>query len=97
MPHVISRLGDLLKNYDMKNTRLEYLKSALENIKNDEHAHISLKLVLRILDIYPSQTSSLEDNSKALVLQTLQTENDLFSLVLTQFKEFKESVLANVA
>ncbi len=52
--------------------------------------------MLRILDIYPSQTSSLEDNSKAMVLQTLQTEHDLFSLVLTQFKEFKASVLAGV-
>ena len=55
------RLGELLKNWDMKTIRLEYIKTVLQNIKDNKYVLNSIKVLLKLLDIYPTMTSSLED------------------------------------
>lgn len=43
--HIINRLGDLLKNWDMKTHRLVYLEKAISNIRNNKLVTSSFKMM----------------------------------------------------
>ncbi len=97
LDYALSKLGDLLKCWALKEHRLPVIQKCLENIKNNISVIQSLKILNKTIESFPIKDPGTEIYTQSMIMEELcGPKYDVLKTLLDSLKLFKQRVLSKI-
>jgi len=88
----LNKFCDIMKNWELKDERIDVLYGCVNNIKSEVSVLASIKILKKLIEHYPSISATSEGFTKATCVEHLCKEKDMLTILINDLKLFKSNI-----